>query len=143
MFELTGLFVAALVAATLLPAQSEAVLAVLVLTGDWPTGLLVLVATVGNVLGATINWALGRFLIRYSDRRWFPIGRQNLDKAAGWYSRWGYWSLLGSWLPVVGDPLTFAAGMMREPLWRFLLLVSVAKCGRYVLLAWATLQFTA
>ncbi len=99
-----------------------------------------MVATAGNVLGSVVNWALGRFLVRFSDRRWFPVSPAMLDRATRWYARWGRWSLLGAWLPVVGDPLTLAAGVMREPLWRFVLIVTLAKGGRYAVLAWATLR---
>lgn len=139
MAELGGMFLAALLAATLIPAQSEAVLVALLISGSQSLWLLLTVATVGNVAGSTVNWVLGRFLIRFSGRKWFPASAAQLDRAARWYGRWGYLSLLGSWLPVVGDPLTLAAGMMREPLWRFLLIVTLAKGGRYLLLTYATL----
>ena len=126
---------AALVAATLVPAQSEAVLAALLLDGSRPAWLLVAVATVGNVLGSVVNWVLGRFLLRFRDRRWFPVSDRALTRAQVRYARWGHWSLLGSWLPVVGDPLTVVAGVMREPIGRFLVLVTLAKGGRYLVLA--------
>jgi membrane protein YqaA with SNARE-associated domain len=142
MLELTGLFLAALAAATLIPAQSEAVLVALIVQGAHPVWLLLLVATVGNVLGSVVNWVMGRFLIRFADRRWFPVPRNRLDQATGWYARYGRWSLLGAWLPVVGDPLTLVAGVMREPFWRFLIIVTLAKGGRYLVLAWATLGLT-
>jgi membrane protein YqaA with SNARE-associated domain len=137
--ELTGLFLAALAAATLIPAQSEAVLVALILQGVHPVWVLLVVATAGNVLGSVVNWVMGRFLIRFADRRWFPVPRRRLDQATGWYARYGRWSLLGAWLPVVGDPLTLVAGVMREPLWRFLIIVTIAKGGRYLVLAWVTL----
>ncbi|MDZ4392616.1 YqaA family protein [Cypionkella sp.] len=140
MLELVGLFLAAFAAATLIPAQSEAVLVALILNAAQPGWLLLVVATLGNVLGSVLNWALGRFLIRFADRRWFPVSKRQLDRAAGWYARWGYWSLLGAWLPIIGDPLTLAAGVMREPFWRFALIVTLAKAGRYLVLVWATLQ---
>lgn len=140
MVELAGLFLTAFLAATLIPAQSEAVLVALILTAAHPLWLLLVVATVGNVLGSVVNWALGRFLIRFAGRRWFPVSPRQLDRAAGWYGRWGHWSLLGAWLPVVGDPLTLAAGMLREPFWRFALIVTLAKGGRYLVLAWAALS---
>ncbi|MBL4916761.1 YqaA family protein [Szabonella alba] len=140
MFALTGLFLAALLAATLIPAQSEAVLVALILNGAHPVWLLLAVATAGNVLGAVVNWVLGRFLMRFAGHPRFPVPRYRIAQAQGWYARWGWFSLLGSWLPVVGDPLTLAAGMMREPLWRFLIVVTLAKAGRYALLAAATLQ---
>ncbi|HKM15227.1 MAG TPA: YqaA family protein [Marinospirillum sp.] len=129
-----GLFFAALGAATLLPMQSEAVLAGLLLTGSYTTGTLLTVATVGNVLGSIINWVLGRSIEHYRHKRWFPISEKKLAQAQQSYQRFGYWSLLLSWAPIIGDPLTFVAGIMREPLWRFLLMVTLAKFSRYLLL---------
>ena len=130
-----GLFLSALIAATILPMQSEAVLVGLMVTGNYSTGLLLLVATLGNVLGSLANWLLGRFIERYRDRSWFPVSPQKLDAAGDWYRRYGKWSLLLSWAPVIGDPLTVAAGVLREPLPMFLLLVTIAKAGRYLALA--------
>ena len=141
MIALAGLFLAAFLAATLVPAQSEAALVGLLLSGNHSDWVLVATATVGNVLGSVVNWILGRYLTRYSDRRWFPVSKEKLAKASGWYRRWGYWSLLGSWLPILGDPLTLAAGAMKEPLWRFTLIVTLAKAGRYVALVVATTGF--
>lgn len=135
--ELAGLFLAALVAATILPAQSEAVLVALVAKGDAPVGLLVAVATAGNVLGSMVNWLLGRFVERWRGKRWFPVSEASLGRAQRWYHRFGRWSLLFAWLPIVGDPLTVVAGMLREPLPSFLLLVTIGKLGRYVALALA------
>jgi len=140
MLALTGLFLAAFIAATLIPAQSEAVLVALLLAGTQPVWLLLSVATAGNVLGAAVNWTIGRFLMRYSDHPRFPFSSKQVVRAQGWYSRWGWVSLLGSWLPVVGDPLTLVAGMMREPLWRFMLVVTLAKFSRYAALAFLTLS---
>jgi membrane protein YqaA with SNARE-associated domain len=129
------LFITALVAATLLPAQSEALLAALLASGKHPVPGLVAVATVGNVLGSVINWLLGRGIEQFRERRWFPVGRSALEKAQHWYQRFGKWSLLLSWAPLVGDPLTVAAGIMREPLPVFLGLVTVAKLARYLVVA--------
>ncbi len=138
MIELGGLFLAAFAAATLIPAQSEAVLVALILSANQPVWLLLLVATVGNVLGSAVNWAMGRFLICFVGRRWFPASVTQIDRATGWYARWGHWSLLASWVPVIGDPLTLVAGVLREPFGRFLLIVTLAKGGRYLALAWIT-----
>lgn len=137
--ELLGLFVAALGAASLLPMQSEPVLVGLLLLGETPAWLLVLVASIGNTLGSLINWLLGRQVDRFRDRRWFPVPPAALDRATGWYRRWGRWSLLMSWAPFIGDPLTLVAGVLREPLGTFLLLVAVAKTARYLVLAGVTL----
>jgi membrane protein YqaA with SNARE-associated domain len=130
-----GLFGSALLAATLLPLQSEALLAALVAAGAQPAWALVAVASLGNVLGSLVNWLLGRQVERLRDRRWFPASASALDRAARWYARWGRWSLLLSWAPIVGDPITLVAGALREPLWSFLALVALAKAGRYAVLA--------
>jgi membrane protein YqaA with SNARE-associated domain len=129
-----SMFSSALVAATLLPAQSEAVLVSLVLGGAQPVWALVTVASAGNVLGAVINWVLGRSIERFRDRRWFPVGPAALASAQTRYQRWGKWSLLLSWMPIIGDPLTLAAGFLREPLPVFLLFVTIAKTTRYLVL---------
>lgn len=136
-----GLFMAAFLAATLLPMQSEAALVALLLTGDHAPWLLLAIASVGNVLGSLVNWLLGRGIERFQQQRWFPVSPQALERARGWYRRHGRWSLLLSWLPVVGDPLTVVAGVMREPLPVFLLLVSIAKVGRYLVLLAAVLNW--
>ncbi len=138
---LGSLFGVAFIAATILPAQSEAALVALLVTGKWSPLLLVAVASVGNVLGAVVNWALGRGVTRFRHRRWFPVGERALERATGWYRRWGRWSLLLSWAPIGGDALTVAAGVLREPFWSFLLLVTIAKAGRYLVLAAITLGF--
>lgn len=127
-----GLFLAALLAATIVPVQSEAALVALHLSERFPVAQLVAVATVGNVLGSVINWLMGRYLVHFRDRRWFPVKAQTLDRATCWYERWGVWSLLLAWMPVIGDPLTVAAGILRTNLWLFLALVTVGKLGRYV-----------
>jgi membrane protein YqaA with SNARE-associated domain len=130
-----GLFAVAFVAATILPAHSEVALVGLLMTGNFSPWLLVAVASVGNILGSCVNWLLGGFAERFRDRKWFPVSPKALDKAQGWYRRYGRWSLLLSWAPVIGDPLTVAAGFLREPFWSFLILVAIAKTVRYVLLA--------
>lgn len=134
-----GLFLAAFGAASLLPLQSEALLVGLLLGGGQPVAVLLAVASVGNVLGSVLNAALGRGLERFRERRWFPVSPARLERAKATYRRYGRWSLLLSWVPVIGDPLTLVAGVMREPWWSFLLLVGLAKTGRYLALAAITL----
>ncbi|MEL0169299.1 MAG: YqaA family protein [Pseudomonadaceae bacterium] len=146
MWELSGyigLFFAALGAATLLPLQSEVVLVAMLLSGDYNLQLILLVATAGNLLGAIINWWLGRYIEHFQQRRWFPLTPERLHRTQQAYHRWGFWSLLLSWAPFIGDPLTIVAGVMREPLWRFTLIVLVAKGGRYLILTAITLGWLA
>ena len=135
-----GLFGAAFLAATILPAQSEAVLAMMILAERYPLAILIGIASLGNVLGSIVNWGLGRGIERYRDRRWFPVSPAQLEKAEGWYRRYGKWSLLASWVPIVGDPLTVVAGVLRVPLPTFVALVTIAKAGRYLVLAWLTIE---
>ena len=134
--EFAGLFAVAFLAATVVPAQSEILLAGMVLAEHDPAWALVAVASAGNVLGSVVNWVLGRFVARFEGRRWFPVGREQIARAEGWYRRWGEWSPLLSWAPFIGDPLTVVAGVLREPLPAFVALVTVAKVGRYIVVAW-------
>ena len=127
-----GLFLSAFLAATVLPFSSEAVLAGLTAAGDFDWALLWLVATAGNVLGAMVNWLLGRWCLHWQDRKWFPFKADDLEKADRWFAKWGVWSLLLSWVPVIGDPITFAAGFLRVNFWLFAVLVLIAKGGRYL-----------
>lgn len=140
MAALAALFAIAFVAATILPAQSEAALVAMILDGSHPTPLLIAVASLGNVLGSTLNWLLGRGAASLSQRRWFPVSEVALDRASVWYRRYGRWSLLLSWMPIIGDPLTVAAGVMREPFWSFVTLVTIAKTLRYCAVAAVTLN---
>ncbi|MEO7655287.1 MAG: YqaA family protein [Sphingomicrobium sp.] len=132
-----ALFGTAFLAATVFPAQSELLFAYLLGTGEHDWRLLLAIATVGNVLGSVVNWLLGRMIERFRNRRWFPVNRKALERAERWYARWGKWSLLLSWVPVIGDALTVVAGVLRTPLRSFLFLVLVAKAGRYSLIVLA------
>jgi membrane protein YqaA with SNARE-associated domain len=130
-----GLFAAAFLAATIVPFSSEIVLATALTTSGQPWTALIAVATVGNVLGSIVNWYLGRALASEKAARLIRVKRENLTRAESWYHRWGRWSLLLSWAPVIGDPLTVVAGFLREPLWFFIPVVIVAKTGRYLAVA--------
>ena len=131
------LFTICFLAATVVPAQSELVLAAMLLSGRYDIALLIAVATAGNTLGSFANWLLGRFIESFRDRSWFPISPPTLARAEAWYGKWGIWSLLLSWAPVIGDGLTLVAGMLRVRLLPFLLLVVIAKGGRYLVLAYS------
>lgn len=128
-----SLFWVALASATLLPGGSEVWLARLWCLGEPALGLWI-VATTGNTLGSLINVAMGRYARKFQHRRWFPASPQGLARAERWYHRFGEFSLLLSWLPVIGDPLTVLAGVMRLAWWRALLWIVLAKGARYALL---------
>ncbi|MEM8947917.1 MAG: YqaA family protein [Pseudomonadota bacterium] len=131
-----ALAASAFLAATLLPASSEAMLAGLVVAEAAPTALLLAVASVFNTAGSCVNWLLGSAAERLKDRSWFPVSADSLERAQGWYGRYGVWSLLASWVPIIGDPLTVAAGVMRTPITIFLPLVALAKTTRYAIIIW-------
>ena len=128
------LFASAFIAATILPFYSEAFLYVLLQDARSPL-LPVLVATAGNVLGACLNWWLGVSILRFRQRRWFYFTDEQIDKAQRWFQHYGVWTLLLAWLPVVGDPLTLIAGVLRVRFRTFLMLVLMGKLSRYVLIA--------
>jgi membrane protein YqaA with SNARE-associated domain len=130
------LFAVAFAAATLLPAQSEALLAGLLASNRYDPWLLLAVATAGNTLGSVVNWGIGRLVESFRESRWFPVSPKNLQRAEGWYRRWGIWSLLLSWAPIVGDALTIVAGMLRVRLPIFVALVLIAKASRYLVVAY-------
>jgi membrane protein YqaA with SNARE-associated domain len=130
-----GLFLVSFVAATILPAQSEILLTKLLLDTHYKWWILITVASVGNVLGSTVNWILGRYISHFKDRKWFPVKPEKYGYYEKMYQKYGKWSLLLSWVPVIGDPLTVLAGALREPFHIFLILVSLAKVGRYLVVA--------
>lgn len=140
-YSFWGMFFSAFTAATLLPAQSEIVLSALLVADEKPLWALIAVAATGNTLGSAVNWLLGVYIQRFRHFRWFPVKEAALEKAKGWYHKYGRWSLLLSWVPVIGDPLTLAAGVMREPFSSFILIVAIAKLARYLVVAGLVLQW--
>lgn len=136
--EFLTLFALAFASATLLPGGSEIYLSQLVLQtldeNHSPTSLLTiiwLVATVGNTLGSALNYALGRYFLHFQKRKWFPVSDKQLLKAQHWFQKYGRWSLLMSWAPIIGDALTLLAGIMKIPFWTFFSLVLIGKGFRY------------
>lgn len=126
------LFLSAFGAATLLPLQSEAVLLGLLIDGYYSAAVLIAVASFGNILGSCVNWWLGLKIEHYKNKKWFPVSENKIQQAQSIYQKYGYWSLLLSWVPVIGDPITLIAGLLKENFTRFILMVSIAKIGRYL-----------
>ena len=127
------MFSSAFLAATVVPFASEITLVAALAAGGAVHWLLA-VATLGNTLGALVNWALGRLMERFRDRRWFPVDAKQLERAQTWFRRYGVWSLLLAWAPLIGEPLTVIAGAMRVHVVPFLVLVAAGKAGRYAVL---------
>ncbi len=132
-----SLFAIAFLAATILPVQSEAVLAGLLGLSQESWWALLAVATVGNTLGAVVNWAMGLYIERFQNHRWFPATPAQLEKAKYYYTRYGRWCLFFSWLPIVGDAFTVLAGVLKERLWIFVIIVGAGKLARYLVVALA------
>ncbi len=135
MWELAGLFWAAFLSATILPGSSEAALLGLMALGSQSLAMLIAVATIGNTLGSVVNWWLGLYVERWRDHPRFPVKPAQFERYQDWYRRWGIWSLLLAWVPIIGDPLTVMAGVMRTPLWIFLIVTGIGKLARYLVIA--------
>jgi len=135
------LFISAFGAATLLPLQSEAVLVTLLLKEQYSALLLISIATLGNVLGSCVNWWLGLKIEQFKHRKWFPVSEKRLQQAQSFYHKYGFYSLLLSWAPIIGDPITLVAGLFKENFWRFLGIVIIAKAGRYLFIYWVVIGF--
>ncbi|MCW8880766.1 MAG: DedA family protein [Sedimenticola sp.] len=131
------LFGSAFLAATILPFYSEVILYALLREGGDPV-VLVVIATLGNTLGAVVNWILGRYLLHFRSRRWFYFSEKQIEKAQRWFQRYGFWTLLLAWMPVGGDALTLIAGIMKIRLSLFLLLVGTGKALRYISVTYLT-----
>lgn len=132
--SLSGMFLSAFLAATILPFPSEVLFLALIAERSSPVWLIVLVASIGNTLGSCLTYAMGRGLGGAQGARWFPVTPQQMDRATRWFNHYGRWSLLLSWAPG-GDVVVAAAGLLRVPLWQFVTLVSIAKTARYIVVA--------
>ena len=126
-------------AATIVPFSSEILLATLISTKQYNSLLLLLLACIGNILGSVVNWILGYYAAYFTKKKWFPIKKNQIDKATNFFYKYGKWSLLFGWLPVIGDPLTFVAGTLRYSFIPFFILVSIGKAGRYLVIYFFTL----
>jgi len=136
---LWGLFISAFISSTLAPGGSEAVLALLVKARQHPLVDLLVVATVGNTLGATTTWYLGLL----AGKKWPADDPQEAKRhrAVMALRRYGYPALLLSWLPLLGDGLCFAAGWLQLSFWTSTLIIGVGKLLRYLVVALVILQF--
>ncbi|MDC0419940.1 DedA family protein [Candidatus Pelagibacter sp.] len=128
-----SLFFISFLAATVLPFSSELTLAGLISTSNYDNLLLLVVASFGNVLGSVFNWSLGFYSRNLSTKKWFPFKETQIERSSKWFSKFGKWSLLFAWLPIVGDPLTFVAGLLRVKFLDFIILVAIGKVSRYLI----------
>ena len=128
------LLIISFLAATILPLSSELVLSTMLLTDSFDKYLLLVVASFGNIFGSSVNWYLGKKILIFKDRKWFPVNEKQIAKSEMYFKKYGIWSLLLAWVPIIGDPLTVIAGILRVNFFTFLLLVSISKTLRYIFL---------
>ena len=136
MTSLFTLFVTSFLAATVLPLSSEVGFLIL-LRSDLSPIFIFIAATFGNTLGATANWLIGFLTAQKNPIKkisWFKKKAGDIGRAQKWFRRFGKWCLLISWLPLIGDALTFVAGLMRVPLLQFIVLAGAGKASRYLFL---------
>ena len=129
-----SLFVISFLAATILPFSSELTLAGLMATSSYDNSLLLIVASFGNVLGSVVNWILGFYSRNLATKKWFPFKETQIERSSKWFNKFGRWSLLFAWVPIIGDPLTLAAGLLRVKFLEFLILVTIGKVSRYFII---------
>lgn len=133
-YGLIGLFTAAFLAATILPLSSEALLLLIIASSD-QIMIPVLIASAGNVAGSFCNYFLGWKGNRLVLNKFFRLTDEEIEKASQRFIKYGSFSMLFAWIPIIGDPLTVVAGLFKMNIWIFTILVSIGKFGRYVILA--------
>jgi membrane protein YqaA with SNARE-associated domain len=126
-----SLFAISFLAATILPLSSELMLAGLITTSNYDSLVLLIVASFGNILGSVVNWVLGFYSRNLAIKKWFPFKETQIERSSKWFNKFGRWSLLFAWVPIIGDPLTLAAGLLRVKFIEFIILVTIGKVGRY------------
>jgi membrane protein YqaA with SNARE-associated domain len=129
-----SLFLISFVAATIFPLSSELTLLGLLSTNSYNFFSLILTASIGNILGSVFNWFLGFYILRHIKKKWFPFSKHQIYFSSKQFNKFGIWSLLFAWLPIIGDALTFVAGILRVNFFLFLILVSIGKTIRYLVL---------
>ena len=132
-----SLFFISFFAATILPVSSEVVLLGMLSSKTYSSFLLLLFASLGNILGSCVNWYLGIHLVKFQDKKWFPFSQNSISKASFWFNKYGQWSLLFAWVPLIGDALTFIAGTLKTNFVKFLLFVSFGKVARYCIVIYS------
>ena len=132
LFSYFQLLIVSFLAATILPFSSEVVLTTMYLSNSFETYFLLIFASIGNILGSITNWYLGKKITIFQDRKWFPVSPDQLSRSQKYFQKYGLWSLLLAWVPIIGDPLTLLAGVLKVRFGIFFLLVSISKISRYV-----------
>jgi len=127
-----SLFGISFLAATILPFSSELSLAGLISTSNFNNSLLLIAASLGNILGSVVNWFIGFYSRNFTSKKWFPFNELQITTSSKWFEKFGKWSLLFAWVPILGDPLTLVAGLLRVKFLDFIILVAIGKVSRYL-----------
>jgi membrane protein YqaA with SNARE-associated domain len=127
-----SLFGISFLAATILPFSSELSLAGLISTSNFNNSLLLIAASLGNILGSVVNWFIGFCSRNFISKKWFPFNELQITTSSKWFEKFGKWSLLFAWVPILGDPLTLVAGLLRVKFLDFIILVAIGKVSRYL-----------
>ena len=130
-----SLFTISFLAATILPFSSELMLASMLSIENYNRTLLITFSSLGNILGSVFNWVLGFYFIKLQNKKWFPFNQEQISKSSQWFEKYGKWSLLFAWVPIIGDPLTFVSGTMKTKFFIFLILVGIGKISRYLFIS--------
>ena len=141
LFSYLQLLIVSFLAATILPFSSEIVLTAMYLSNSFETYFLLIFASLGNILGSITNWYLGKKITIFQDRKWFPVSPNQLDRSQKYFQKYGLWSLLLAWVPIIGDPLTLLAGVLKVRFSLFLILVSISKISRYLFILYVASLF--
>ena len=132
LFSYFQLSLISFLAATILPFSSEVVLTTMYLSNSFEPYFLLIFASIGNIMGSITNWYLGKKITLFQSRKWFPVTPDQLERSRKYFQKYGLWSLLLAWVPIIGDPLTLLAGVLKVRFSIFFLLVSISKISRYV-----------
>ena len=127
-----SLFGISFLAATILPFSSELSLAGLISTSNFNNSLLLIAASLGNILGSVVNWLIGFYSRNFTSKKWFLFNELQITRSSKWFEKFGKWSLLFAWVPILGDPLTLVAGLLRVRFSDFIILVAIGKVSRYL-----------
>ena len=133
-----SIFTISFLAATILPFSSELTLVGLFATSNYDNLLLLIFASFGNILGSVVNWALGFYSRNLTTKKWFLFKETQIERSSKWFRKFGKWSLLFAWVPILGDPLTFVAGLLKIRFLDFIILVAIGKLSRYLVVFYLT-----
>lgn len=131
-WDLIGLFGLCFLASTIIPFPSEATLLFFLNSGSYSPVTILIVASLGNCLGGSTNYLLG-----YYGRK--ILAKKQFVRSESMVQRYGFWTALFSWLPIIGDPLLVVLGIYKVSFWKTMTLMCFGKIARYLVVFWTYL----